>query len=54
MYDGAVASPHCAAVHLTEVDSDFECDAFFPELDSAKWRMYASTVPKAEKACGTR
>jgi dihydrofolate reductase len=33
-----LALPLAARMHLTEIDADFEGDAFFPEFDPAEWR----------------
>ena len=27
---------------------DFDCDVFFPELDSARWRLWSSSAPRTE------
>jgi dihydrofolate reductase len=33
-----LALPLAARMHLTEIDADFEGDAFFPEFDPVEWR----------------
>eukprot|EP00850_Spirogloea_muscicola_P017281 SM000147S01100 [mRNA] locus=s147:53136:53576:+ [translate_table: standard] len=40
-----MASPLCVAVHLTEVEGDFECDTFFPPLDPAVFRLWHALPP---------
>jgi dihydrofolate reductase len=38
----ALALPHAARLHLTEVDTEVEgADAWFPAVDSARWREVA-------------
>ena len=34
----AEALPLAARLIVTEIDADFECDAFFPQLDPAQWK----------------
>ena len=34
----ALALPHALRLHLTEIERDFEGDAFFPEFDRSRWR----------------
>ena len=34
----AIALPHAQRLHLTEIDAEFEGDAFFPEFDLGAWR----------------
>ena len=29
-----------------QIDADIECDTFFPELDSSKWRLWSQSAPK--------
>ena len=35
VYAEAVQHPQCTAIYLTEIDTSFECDTFFPELPAA-------------------
>jgi dihydrofolate reductase/thymidylate synthase len=48
VYEAALASPACVAVHLTRVDSDAPCDTFFPALDPAAWRLWGTAPPKQD------
>lgn len=32
LYEHAIAHPHLAGIYLTHIQSQFECDAFFPSL----------------------
>jgi dihydrofolate reductase len=34
----ALALPHAGRLHMTEIERDFEGDAFFPEFDRSLWR----------------
>jgi len=34
----ALALPHAQRLHMTEIERDFEGDAFFPEFDRSLWR----------------
>lgn len=34
VYQEAVASDHCSAIHLTQIDADYECDTFFPDISN--------------------
>jgi dihydrofolate reductase len=48
----ALALPHAQCLHLTEIEGDFEGDAFFPEYDRSQWREvarepYPATRPDA-------
>ena len=37
----ALALPHAATLHLTEIDRDFDGDTRFPEFDRTAWRESA-------------
>ena len=43
VYQEAINSPLCDAIHLTQIESDFECDTFFPSIDQTTYRVLAST-----------
>lgn len=47
IYAEALASPACAAVHLTRVAGEFGCDTFFPPLGPA-WERFAAGAPISE------
>jgi len=34
----ALALPHARHLYMTEIDRDFDGDAFFPEVDRSRWR----------------
>jgi dihydrofolate reductase/thymidylate synthase len=52
IYEEALQSEKCEAVHLTEVEGEFECDAFIPKIDATKFKLYGQSKPMIEK--GTR
>lgn len=37
IYEEALKSSVCDRVYITRIDSDFQCDSFFPELDQDKF-----------------
>lgn len=43
VYREAVAHANCAAVHLTEIQSDVECDTFFPKLPEGRFQLWGRT-----------
>lgn len=38
IYAEAITHPDCEKIYLTEIDAEFECDAFFPKFDKEKFR----------------
>ena len=44
----ALAMPLAQRLYMTEIERDFEGDAFFPELDRSRWRE----VSRERHACG--
>jgi dihydrofolate reductase len=44
-----LALPKAVRMHLTEIDADFEGDAFFPSFDPAQWRETVREPGPAEK-----
>ena len=54
VYKEAIESPLCDAIHLTEIDSDFECDTHFPLIDQARYRVWSSTQRKREEGTDYR
>lgn len=44
----AAALPRATRVHLTEVDGDFEGDAFMPPFDPAIWRELSRETSKTQ------
>ena len=49
VYKEALESPLCDAVHLTAIESDLECDTFFPAIDGSKFRVWSSSPVRREK-----
>lgn len=44
VYNEAISSPFCAAVHLTEVDKDYEgMDTFFPAVPASAFRLVSKS-----------
>ncbi|CAN8002253.1 unnamed protein product [Ixodes hexagonus] len=53
LYREALADPRCTRVYLTEIDADFECDVFFPELDPNDFKLVQEEgVPQGEQTEG--
>eukprot|EP00873_Tetraselmis_striata_P021777 jgi/Tetstr1/442041/TSEL_030222.t1 len=53
IYHEAVASPACAAIHLTQIegeDGTIECDTFFPTIDPTRFKFWSGAAPKREGA----
>lgn len=49
VYREAVGSPHCEAIHFTQINADYDCDVFFPTIDQTKFRLWSSSGTKKEK-----
>ena len=45
VYEEAVASPRCSAIHLTRIDCDYDCDTFFPAIDAARFKVWSASPP---------
>lgn len=39
----ALALPHAQRMHLTRVDTDANCDVFFPDFDQREWKLEDSS-----------
>jgi dihydrofolate reductase/thymidylate synthase len=52
VYKDAIKSPLCDAIHITKVDSDVECDTFFPSIDQEKYRVWSSSPCNTENSVG--
>ena len=39
LYEEAIEHPLCEKLYITYVDRDFECDRFFPQIDTNKWKL---------------
>ncbi len=48
IYTEAIKSKLCAAIHLTQIDKDFECDTFFPEIDRSRFRLWSAAPPQKD------
>jgi len=48
MYREALNAPGCEAIHLTEIQSNIECDTFMPSVDFTIFRPWYSSFPKVE------
>lgn len=46
IYFDAIKNPDCESVYLTEIDGHFDCDAFFPKIDS---KVFKKTFESEEK-----
>jgi dihydrofolate reductase/thymidylate synthase len=49
VYEEAMKSPLCQAVHVTHVDASYACDAFFPAIDLERFRIWSAAEPQEEK-----
>ncbi|BDA43329.1 Bifunctional dihydrofolate reductase-thymidylate synthase [Coccomyxa sp. Obi] len=49
VYEEALPSPLCSAVHFTAIESEVDCDTFFPEMRQDKWRLWSSSAPRRDK-----
>ena len=52
VYDAALKTGACDAVYITRVESDAECDVFFPELSKEQYVLTSSSERKEEKGIG--
>lgn len=41
-------APECDAIHITEIETSFECDTFIPTIDSSSFRPWYSSQPLVE------
>ncbi|KAK9942551.1 hypothetical protein M0R45_008209 [Rubus argutus] len=46
----ALNAPGCDAIHITEIESNIECDTFIPAIDSAVFQPWYSSFPKVENS----
>ncbi|KAJ6739102.1 BIFUNCTIONAL DIHYDROFOLATE REDUCTASE-THYMIDYLATE SYNTHASE [Salix koriyanagi] len=42
-------APGCDAIHITEIEMDFDCDTFIPAIDTSVFQPWYSSFPKVEK-----
>ncbi|CAM6093066.1 unnamed protein product [Calypogeia fissa] len=48
VFGEAMTSPFCDAIHWTEIESEFDCDAFCPAVDSNLFAVWGSSAPAME------
>ena len=46
VYEEALRSKACSAIHLTHIDKDYECDTFFPSLDNSVFKLWSAAPPQ--------
>ncbi|KAB2635602.1 bifunctional dihydrofolate reductase-thymidylate synthase-like [Pyrus ussuriensis x Pyrus communis] len=44
----ALNAPGCEAIHITEIETNIECDTFIPAIDSSVFQPWYSSFPKVE------
>lgn len=44
----ALNAPDCDAIHMTEIETDIECDTFIPPVDSSLFQPWYSSFPRVE------
>uniref|UniRef100_A0A7C9ECN4 dihydrofolate reductase n=1 Tax=Opuntia streptacantha TaxID=393608 RepID=A0A7C9ECN4_OPUST len=44
----ALNAPGCEAIHLTDIETNFDCDTFIPHIDSSVFHKWCSTGPVVE------
>ncbi|PWA80197.1 bifunctional dihydrofolate reductase-thymidylate synthase [Artemisia annua] len=42
-------APGCDAIHITEIDSDIDCDTFIPAIDVSQFQPWYSSFPVLER-----
>ncbi len=45
VYADAMRDPRCAAIHITRIDKDYECDTFFPAIDETRFKFWSASPP---------
>lgn len=50
-YD-AIQNPSCKKLYITAVEGNFECDVFFPEIDTKKFKKTWGSTPHKENGVG--
>ncbi|PRQ23823.1 putative dihydrofolate reductase, Thymidylate synthase [Rosa chinensis] len=46
----ALNGPGCDAIHITEIETNIECDTFIPAIDSTVFQPWYSSFPKVENS----
>nr|DAD21591.1 TPA_asm: hypothetical protein HUJ06_023054 [Nelumbo nucifera] len=44
----ALNAPGCDAIHITEIETSFECDTFIPPIESSVFQPWYSSIPLVE------
>ena len=52
VYKEAIQVPECAIIHFTLVESDFDCDTYFPTIDPKRFSLWSAAAPQSDQ--GTR
>lgn len=48
VYKEAVQAAECGVIHLTLIESDSECDTFFPEIDPKRFALWSAAAPRSD------
>ena len=48
VYRESMESPLLTAIHLTQVESEAECDTFMPPVDASRFRLWAAAPPRRD------
>ena len=48
VYKEAIEAPECAVIHLTVIESDYECDTFLPEVDPQRFALWSAAPPQSD------
>lgn len=48
VYQEAINHPACERIYLTQIDSTFDCDTFFPKIDENRFRITDQSEPMTE------
>ncbi|KAF6143612.1 hypothetical protein GIB67_012411 [Kingdonia uniflora] len=44
----ALNAPGCDAIHITEIETDIECDTFMPQIETSIFQPWYSSIPSVE------
>ena len=48
VYKEAIEASECAVIHMTAVESDTECDTFFPAIDANQFALWSAAPPQSD------
>lgn len=54
VYKECMESPQLSAIHLTQVESEAECDTFMPPVDEQRFKLWSASAPQRDTPDGTR